>query len=250
MAVARNSVLDVLRHGVPLLSLYVLDGNVSRYLLLTAFNLSLGLMLIVAMTRDPSDPTAVDARSRMAVSRLAAVSILSTVFALAAAFIMIPIFMPAFILSAANDVDWWEVLSYKPFWVMLIFIALIAGLKAQLAFEAVTVVGAKGPASQSAPVVGDMEQDRNRSKAAYAAQVTLIATFVLLSYVMIYFGAWGYRVLPIAFAALLIFYDTRPDLGRKIFPELWQQARPRAQKAKPVPRVRKATPVPRGRGRR
>lgn len=235
MTVARNSILDVLRHGMPLLSLYVLDGNVSRYLLLTAFNLSLGLTLIVGMTRDPSDPTTVDPRSRLAVSRLAAVSIMSVFLALVAVFIMILIFMPTFILGMASEVDWWEVLSYKPFWVMAIFIVLIAGLKAQLAFEAVTVVGAKGPASRSAPVVGDMERDRNRSKAAYAVQVTLIATFVLVSYVMIYFGAWGYRVLPIAFAALLIFYDTRPDLGRKIFPELWQQARPRGQKAKPVP---------------
>ncbi len=233
MTAARNFILDILRHGAPLLSLYLLDGNISRYLLLTAFNLSLGLMLIVGITRDPSEPTTVDPRSRLLVSRLAAVLFISGFLAVVAVFIMIPIFMPAFILSAAHDVDWWEVLSFKPFWVMVVFVALIAGLKAQLAFEATTVVGAKGPASQAAPVIGDMAKDRARSKAAYAAQVTLIATFILLSYVMVMFGAWGYYVLPLAFAALLIFYDTRPDLGRKIFPELWQQARPRAPQAKP-----------------
>ncbi len=59
--------------------------------------------------------------------------------------------------------------------------------------------------------------------AYYAVQVTLIATFIFLSFVMTHFGEWGFYALPVAYVAILVLYDTRPDLGRKIFPEMWRQ---------------------------
>jgi fatty acid desaturase len=67
------------------------------------------------------------------------------------------------------------------------------------------------------------QQDRKRSLAANAAQVTLIATFVALCYLLINFGHWGLYALPILYTALLVFYDVRPDLAQRIFPELWRE---------------------------
>jgi hypothetical protein len=52
-----------------LVSLYAFNGSIESYLLLTAFDLSLGLMLIVGTTRERKDPTMVDPRSRRLVSR-------------------------------------------------------------------------------------------------------------------------------------------------------------------------------------
>ena len=219
----RKFIYDLARHATPLVSLYFLDGSIPRYLLLTAFNLSLGLMLIVGLTRALADPTTVDPRATLLPARLAAVAILSIFLAVVAAIITVPIFGAALIFSLSEGTDWWEVLSHRNFWVMVAFVSLIAGLRAQLGFDATTVVGEKGTSPQAAPVVGDMAQDRKRSKAEYAAQITLIATFVFLSFAMIHFGAWGFYALPVAYTALLVFYDTRPDLGRKIFPEIWQQ---------------------------
>src|SRR5580765_7753789 len=68
-----NIAADVVRHVIPLLPLYIFNGNVAGYLLLTAFDLSLGLMLIVGTTRERKDPTSVDPRSRWLVMRLLAV---------------------------------------------------------------------------------------------------------------------------------------------------------------------------------
>ncbi len=59
-----------------------------------------------------------------------------------------------------------------------------------------------------------------RSLADKAAQVTLIATFAGLSYLLINFGRWGLYALPILYTALLALYDARPDLARQIFPKL------------------------------
>jgi len=64
---------------------------------------------------------------------------------------------------------------------------------------------------------------RQRSKAANAAQVTIIATYVALSYLLSNFGWRGFFILPILFAAVLVFYDMRPDLAQRIFPSLWRE---------------------------
>jgi len=53
--------------------------------------------------------------------------------------------------------------------------------------------------------------------------VTLLVTFAALCYLLIVFGRYGLRVLPVLYAALLVFYDARPDLARRMLPALWQE---------------------------
>ena len=200
--------LDLVRHATPLFSLYLLDGSVPRYLLLTAFNLALGMVLIVALTRATTDPTTIDPRAARLRARLASILILSVFFAFAAAFITVPIFSAALIFTLQQGADWGDLLSHGRFWFLVAFVSLIAASRAQLGFEATTVVGKKGTSPHAAPVVGDLAQDRKHSKAQYAAQVTLVATFVFMSFALSYFGEWGLHVLPIAYSVLLLFYDT------------------------------------------
>ena len=217
-----NICLDSVRQGLPLLSLYFLNGSIPSYLLLTSFNLALGLMLIVGTTRDPSDRTTVDPRSRWLVSRLAALVVSAIILALFAAIIAVPLFAPAFLIGMSEGIDWQAVVSRKAFWILAGGAALMASIRAQLAFESTVAVGTVQDAPHAAPVIGDIAQDRSRSKGVYAAQLTLIATFVLLCYVLLTVGSGGVYVLPIIYAVLLVFYDTRPDLARAIFPKLWQ----------------------------
>lgn len=217
--------LDAARHLLPLAPLYLFGGSIAGYLVMTAFDLSLGLMLIVGTMRDGNDPTAVDPRSRWPIARLAAILVLAIFLGLAASVVAIPISLPAFIFGLATGVDWRALISHQTFWIPVVCMALLAASRAQFAFEATTAVGGRGAPTRTAPVVGDLQQDRNRSLAAYAAQLTLIATFVLLCYTLIVFGRGGYYALPILYAALLVFYDARPDLAQRIFPALWQKIR-------------------------
>src|SRR5450432_2339339 len=98
--------LDTLRHALPLVPFYLLRGNVTSYLLLTGFDLSLGLMLIVATTRDPRDPTTVDPRATWLISRFTAVLVLASFLGFVAAIISLPMGLPAFIYGWATDVNW------------------------------------------------------------------------------------------------------------------------------------------------
>jgi len=211
------------RHALPLVSLYVLHGTIASFLLLTAFNLALGLMLIVGTTRETSDPTSVDPRSRWPVMRLIAVLVIAAMLAVVAAFIAIPIALPAVLLGLSAGVDWMSVLAQKNMFAPAAVMALLAALQAQVLFEERTTVGARGPASQAAPVVGDLVHDRRRSLASYAAQVTLIATYVFVCVTLLEFGGWGLSVFPLLYTALLVFYDARPDIAQRIFPELWRR---------------------------
>lgn len=215
-------VLDLLRHVLPLLRLYLWRGSITSYLLLTAFDLSLGLVLIVATTLDRSDPTTVDARATWLVSRLSSVIVLAMFFACVAAVITIPIGMPAIIFGMASAGDLPALLFRSSFWVTAAVMAVTAAARAQISFEAVTKPGEIGTSPHAAPVIGDFEADRRRSKAANAAQVTIIATYTALSYLLSNFGQRGFFLLPIAFAGLLVFYDARPDLAERIFPKLWR----------------------------
>jgi hypothetical protein len=218
-----NIVADVVRHVAPLLPLYIFNGNFASYLLLTAFDLSLGLMLIVGTPRDRSDPTSVDRRSRWLVMRLIAVLVIAVVLATVAAIVAVPIAAPALIFGLSTGVDWWATVSDKRFWIPVVGMSLLAAVRAQGTFDATTIRGRPGQPSREAPVIGDLEQDRKRSLAAYAAQVTLIATFVGLCYLLINFGRWGLYALPLLYAAVLAFYDARPDLAQQIFPKLWRE---------------------------
>lgn len=132
--------------------------------------------------------------------------------------------MPALIFGLATGQDTAALLARPTFWISVVCMALFAGLRAQDAFESNTTVGASGAPTRDAPVIGDLAGDRRRSLAAYAAQVTLIATFALLCYALSVFGRSGFSALPIVFAVLLVFYDARPDVGRRIFPQLWTRS--------------------------
>ena len=218
----RNVVIDATRHGLPLVSLYFLNGSIPSYLLLTAFNLALGLMLILCTLRDPSDMTTVDPRSRWLISRLVSPVVSAIILAVTATLITLPLIWPALYFGLFAEVDWQAVVSRKAFWILAGGAALMAGIRAQLAFDATVTVGTVRGSPYAAPVIGNIAEDRSRSKGAYAAQLTLIATFVVLCYVMLTFSSDSYYVLPIIYSLLVVFYDTRPDLARAIFPKLWR----------------------------
>jgi hypothetical protein len=156
---------------------------------------------------------------------LAAVLMLAIFLAIAAAIITLPIAGPAFIFGLSIGVDWWDVLSRRGFWIPVVAMSLLAAVRAQGAIEATTTPGPAGPPTHAAQVIGNLEQDRKRSMAANAAQVTLIATFVALCYLLIHFGRSGFYAFPILYSALLVFYDARPDLAQRIFPKLWREAK-------------------------
>ena len=214
--------LDAVRHALPLVPFYLTHASITSYLLLTAFDLSLGLMLIVGTTRDRRDPTTVDIRATWLISRLTAALVLAIFLGLVAAIISLPLSMPAVIFGWATGVDWHALFSQPGFWISAAAMALLTGARAQHSFETVTTPGKRGTSPQAAPILGDLEQDRQRSKAANAAQVTVIATYVALSYLLSNFGRSGLLVFPIFFAALLVVYDARPDVAQRIFPKLWQ----------------------------
>jgi len=219
----RTLALDLGRHALPLVSLYCLHGNAETFLLLTAFNLALGLMLIVATTRDRGDMTTVDPRSRWLVMRWTAVVFNAAFFAALAAFIMFPIFIPAFLLGLRAGVDWSALLAQNSVWIPAAGMSFLASVRFQDLFEARTTPGAKGQPSRANPVVGDLTTDRRRSLADYAAQVTLIATYVFVCFALIEFGGWGLYAFPPIYTAMLIFFDARPDIGKRVLPKLWER---------------------------
>jgi len=212
-----NILADVARHALPLVSLYRLQGSIPGYLLLTAFDLSLGLVVIVGTTRDRRDPTSVDPRSRWPVMRALAVLVLTVFLAVVAAIVTVPIAMPALIIGMNQGTDWWSVVSQRGFWMPIAIMSLLAAVRGQNQFEATTTPGSKGPATRAAPVIGNFAADRERSLSDYALHVTLIATFVALCFAMVSFGGWGLYALPALYAAMQVFYDARPDLARRLF---------------------------------
>lgn len=121
--------LDVLRHALPLIPLYVWRASITSYLLLTAFDLSLGLILIVGATRDRSDPTTVDPRATWLVSRLTAVVALAAFLGAVAAIITVPIGMPAFIFGLATAGDLPALLAQPNFWITATGMALATGAR-------------------------------------------------------------------------------------------------------------------------
>ena len=221
----KSIAVDIARHALPLVSLYLLHGDIGSYLLLTAFDLSLGLVLIVGTTRDRGDPATVDARSRSPIVRLLTVPLLAVFFAITAAIVTLPISGMAFFLGLVADVDWWDVLSHRTFWIPVAGMSLFAAARAQLAFDAVTTIGGLRGETQAAPVTGNLEADRRRSLSAYGAQVALIATFALLCFWLTYIGRWGLYAFPALYAALLVFYDARPELIHRLFPEFWRRGK-------------------------
>jgi hypothetical protein len=215
-------VVDAVRHALPLVPFYFYHGSVPAYLLLTAFDLALGLMLIVGTTRDPKDPTTVDPRAAWFVSRLTAALVLAGFLGGVAAILTIPLGIPAFISGMTAHVDWIALATRPGFYLPVALMALSAGVRAQLRFEATTSVGERGTSLHAGPIVGDLERDRQMAKAAYAAQVTLIGVYVVMAYGLSVLGRSGLFIFPVLYAALLVFFDARPDIGQRIFPGLWR----------------------------
>jgi hypothetical protein len=215
--------VDVARHALPLLPLYVLHGDFASYALLTAFDLSIGLMLIVGTTRDRGDVNSVDPRSRWLVMQLLSVIVVAVFLAIMAAIITIPIGMPAYLFGLYAGVDWRAVMSQRGFWLPVVGMSLLAAIRFQSLFVTRTTPGHRGPPTNKGPVIGNLQNDRRQSLAAKAAQVTLIATFAGLCYLLIIFGRSGLYALPVLYNAVLVFYDARPDVGQRIFPTLWQE---------------------------
>jgi hypothetical protein len=213
-------VVDAVRHALPLVPFYFYHGSVPAYLLLTAFDLALGLMLIVGTTRDAKDPTTVDPRATWFSSRITAALVLAGFLGGVAAVLTIPLGMPAFIWGMQPGFYW-----------PVALMALSAGLRAQLQFEATTSVGELGTSLHAGPIVGDLARDRQMAKAAYAAQVTLIGVYVGLAYGLSVIGRLGLFIFPMLYAALLVFFDARPDIGQRIFPDLWREKRKRADRS-------------------
>ena len=225
LARVKAIMVDAVRHALPLVPFYFYHGSVPAYLLLTAFDLALGLMLIVGTTRDAKDPTTVDPRATLLISRIMAALILAGFLGGVAAILTIPLGIPAFISGMEAHVDWIALVTRPGFYLPVVLMALSAGVRAQLRFEAATRVGNRGTSLHAGPIVGDLARDRRMAKAAYAAQVTLIAVYVVLAYGLSVLGRHGLFIFPLLYAALLVFFDARPDIGQKILPDLWREAR-------------------------
>jgi hypothetical protein len=185
---ARMILADAVAHAVPLIFFYRADGSVQGYLLLTAFDLALGLMLIVGTTRDPNDPTTVDPRAAWVSARIAAALIQGVFLGVVAAFLLIPLGMPAFISGMEAHVDWIDLVTRPAFYLTVAFMMLSVGVRAQLRFEATTRVGERGTSLHAGPVVGDLGRDRRNAQAAYAAQVTLIGVYLFLCFSLLHFS--------------------------------------------------------------
>src|SRR5450631_1300067 len=226
-----NIVVDVVRHALPLVPLYFFNGNLLGYMLLTTFDLSMGLVLIFNTTRGPVDVTArgrvemtkVDPRSRWLISRVVAVLVGAAIFAVEAAIVSVPIVVPAFVFGMVTGVDASTVTEQLNFRILVAAISLIAAARFQGWFESATTPGGRRAPPREGLSIDEAVQDRRRSLAANAAQLTLIATFMVLCYVLITFGRSGLYALPFLYSALLVFYDVRPDIAQRIFPALWRK---------------------------
>src|SRR6185295_5353737 len=141
LARVKAIVVDAVRHALPLVPFYFYHGSVPAYLLLTAFDLALGLMLIVGTTRDAKDPTTVDPRATWLIPRITAALVLAGFLGGVAAILTIPLGIPAFMSGMEAHVDWIALVTRPGFYLPVALMALSAGVRAQLRFEAATRVG-------------------------------------------------------------------------------------------------------------
>jgi hypothetical protein len=215
-------VADIARHALPLLPLYAFHGNFASYVVLTAFDLSLSLWLIVGTTRDKGDVNSVDPRSRWLSLQVVSVVVVAAFLAFMAAIPAMIIGLPAYIFGVYAGIDWRDAASQPGFWAPVVVMSLFAAVRYQVLFYARTTPGRRGQPTSKGLVIGNLEEDRRQSLAAQAAQLTLLATFTALCYVLITFGERGIRALPAVYTGLLVFYDMRPDIAQRIFSKLWR----------------------------
>ena len=202
--VARLAV-DAVRHVLPLLPLYIHNGELPSYAVLTAFDLALGLMLIVGTTRDRGDVTR-DGGSALATVRarllaVIAVAIFRAIFSAVVALVLtVATAMLAGSSSDVDGVDWRALAADRGSPTPIAVMALVAGARASARVRGATTPGERGTTTDGLPASANLEGDRRRSLVAYAAQVTLIGTYVALSYALTVFGGSGYAALPVVFA--------------------------------------------------
>jgi hypothetical protein len=203
-----KTVTAVMRHALPLMALYLAGGNTASYLLLTAFDLSLGLVVIEALTPGSKLNAARPARAHW----IFGVPFMAVFLAIVAAVLTVPIALPAILFGLDANVHWAAILSRRVLWIAVGCMAILAAVHALF-------VQAHRERTASTDSSG------GRSQAAYAAQITLIATFFLICYLV---GRNIFAVPPL-FAVLLTGYDVRPDLAEELFPTLWLTKEARAK---------------------
>lgn len=190
----------VARRAQPLLLLW-LYGGTEAYLLLTLFDLCLGLAAIpmaafirmFAFTVADSIAGTIDQRG----TACAVIAALAAVFA-------VPFGMPLVFLGAVSSVDWWDVLARPGFWASAVVVVL-------LATRHVLLVPRGG--DPSAPAQHLAWADRG-----VALQMALLIGFYLLALALTVAGRPGLLALPVLFAGLLVFHDLRPDLMLRVWP--------------------------------
>lgn len=194
--ILRKTVASVARHGLPLAALYLSDAQAASYLLLTAFDLSLGLALIVALKTDTKLDAARPARWNWIID----IPIMAVSLAVVAAALTLPIGTLVILYGVSASVDWAAILSNRVLWIAVGLMAVFAATHAYLM------------------QVHRRDGAGRRLQASFAAQVTLIATFFLLCWD---FGQPMFYAVPPLYAAILVFYDMRPDFAEELLPSLW-----------------------------
>jgi hypothetical protein len=203
-----KTVTAVMRHALPLMALYLAGGNTASYLLLTAFDLSLGLIVIEALMPDSKLNAALPAR----VHWIFGVPFMAVFLAIVAAILTLPIGMPAILYGLDANVHWAAILSRRSLWIAVGCMAILAAIHALFV---------QAHRSRTAST----DSSGGRSQAAFAAQVTLIATFFMICYLL----GRNIFVVPPLYAVVLVFYDVRPDLAEELLPTLWLTKTARAK---------------------
>ena len=54
-------------------------------------------------------------------------------------------------------------------------------------------------------------------------RIKAIGVYVALAYGLSVIGRFGLFIFPVLYAALLVFFDARPDIGQRIFPDVWRE---------------------------
>lgn len=185
----------VARRAQPLLLLW-LYGGIEAWLVLTLFDLCLGLAAIpLAVLVRAVAPTVADSPAATLDQRVTAVALMAF---LAACFV-VPFGMPLVFLGAAADVAWRAALERPGFWAS-------AGVCVLLAGRGLLAMPRTGAVPEPAA-----------AQSAVALQMALLVGFYALVLATAAAGRPALVALPPAFAAVLVVHDLRPDLLRRIW---------------------------------
>ena len=137
-------VVDAVRHAVPLGQFYFFGGSLGNYLLLTAFDLAVGLVFIIGSTRERGDVNSVDPRSRMLSLQVLSVLVIAPFIGVTSAIIAMPIAMPAYLFGVQEGLDWPGIYSELSFWMQVGWMSLLAAARYQILFYQRTSAGSLG----------------------------------------------------------------------------------------------------------